>query len=140
MAIDRLIHRPVLTLSPDATCEEAAQLMRDENVGAVVVAEKGRPLGVVTDRDLVVRVMAAGDDADDVPLRKVMSGQPIFLGDQRNVDQVIATMRDQGIRRVPIVDAGGQLEGLLSLDDLLLLLSDQLGGLADTVRAEIGKG
>jgi CBS domain-containing protein len=140
MTIDRLIRRPVLTLPPDATCEEAAQLMRDENVGAVVVAEEGRPLGVVTDRDLVVRVIAAGEEAGKLMLREVMSGQPIFLGEQRNLDQVIATMQEQGIRRVPIVDAAGRLEGLIALDDLLLLLSDQLGALSDTVRAEIGKG
>jgi CBS domain-containing protein len=139
MALERMIRRPVVTLPPDATCEDAAQAMRDENVGAVVVAEEGRPLGVVTDRDLVVRVIASGQDARELLLRDVMSGDPIFLGEKRGLEQVIATMREQRVRRVPIVDAAGRLEGVVSLDDLLLLLSEQLGALAETVRAEIGK-
>jgi CBS domain-containing protein len=137
MDIDDLIRRPVHKLPPDATCQEAASLMRDENIGSVVVAEDGEPLGVVTDRDLVVRVIAAGESADKLCLRDVMSGEPIFLGDVRELDQVIATMREEGIRRMPIVDEEGQIEGLVSLDDLLLLLAEQLGSLAEVVRKEI---
>jgi CBS domain-containing protein len=137
MPIERLIRRPVKTLPPDATCEEAAKLMRDENIGAVVVADEAKPLGVVTDRDLVVRVIAAGEPPEKVQLRDVMSGEPIFLGDKRSLDQAIAAMRDRAIRRLPIIDAEGQLEGLVSMDDLLVLLIDQLSGLAQAVRKEI---
>ena len=71
--IDRLLRRPVKTLPPEATCQEAAALMRDENVGAVVVSEDRRPLGVVTDRDLVVRVVAPGEDAPRALVRDVMT-------------------------------------------------------------------
>jgi CBS domain-containing protein len=111
--------------------------MRDENIGAVVVAEEGVPLGIVTDRDLVVRVIAAGEEAHALTVGAVMSGEPIFLGDARNLDQVIATMRDQGIRRMPIVDDDGQLEGIISLDDLVVLLGEQISGLAEVVRKEL---
>jgi len=137
MDIEKLIRRPVCELPPDATCQEAASLMRDENVGAVVVAENGEPLGVVTDRDLVIRVIAAGEPADELCLRDVMSGEPIFLGDVRELDQVLATMREEGIRRIPIVNEEGQLEGLVAMDDMLLLIADQLGALAEVVRKEI---
>ena len=112
MPIERLLRRPVKTLPPDATCQEAAALMRDENVGAIVVAEENRPLGVVTDRDLVVRGLARGE-------------------------QAIAAMHDLAIRRVPIVDAEGRLRGLVSMDDLLVLLADQFSNLAHTIRKEI---
>lgn len=138
MPIERLLRRPVTTLPPDATCTDAARVMRDENIGCVVVAQEGRPLGVVTDRDLVVRVMAASEAPDKLLLRHAMSGEPVFLGGARGVDQVVGTMRDQGVRRLPIVDEGGELEGLVSLDDLVVLLSDQLATLAGTVRDEIG--
>jgi CBS domain-containing protein len=137
MPVERLLRRPVTTLPPDATCAEAARVMRDENIGCVVVAEEGRPLGVVTDRDLVVRAMAASEDPDKLLLRNVMSGEPVFLGGGRGLDQVLATMRDQGVRRLPIVDDAGQLEGLVSLDDLVVLLSEQLGTLGETVRREL---
>ncbi len=137
MSIERLIRRPVQTLPPNANCQDAAEVMRDENIGAVVVAEEGVPLGIVTDRDLVVRVIAAGEEAHALTLRAVMSGEPIFLGDARNLDQVITTMRDQGIRRMPIVDDDGQLEGIISLDDLVVLLGEQISGLAEVVRKEL---
>jgi CBS domain-containing protein len=138
MSIERLIRRPVHTLPPHATCVEAARRMRDEQIGSVVVVDDGAPLGIVTDRDIVTRVLADGADADKLELRDVMSGEPIFLGGDRNLDQVIATMRDLAIRRVPVVDEDGQLLGIVALDDLLVLLADQLSGLAAVARQEIG--
>ena len=137
MPIDSLLRRPVYTLSPDAPCREAAQLLRDAGVGCVVVAENGRPLGIVTDRDLVVRVMAAGRDPEKTPLRDVMSGEPVFLANERSLAQVFATMRQQRVRRVLVVDAHGRLEGVIALDDLLPLLADQLGDLADAIRGNL---
>jgi CBS domain-containing protein len=137
MPIKALLRRFVQTLPPDASCHEAAQLMRDENVGSVVVAEEERPLGIVTDRDLAVRVMAAGRDAQKTPLREVMSGEPVFLAEERGLDQVIAVMRQERIRRVPIVDAEGRLEGVISFDDLLPLLAGQLAELAEVIRSEL---
>lgn len=139
MPLQALLERPVETLPPDASCTEAADRMCKENVGAIVVSDAGRPLGVVTDRDIAVRVVAGGLDPRRTPLRNVMSGDPIFLSEGRSLAELIAIMRDLGVRRVPVVDAEGQLEGLLSLDDLVLLLSDQLADLAQTIRREIAR-
>jgi CBS domain-containing protein len=138
MSIDRIMQRPVVMLPPEATCAEAATLMRDENIGAVVIAESGRPLGMVTDRDLVIRVIADGMEAGKTQLRDVMSGEPIFLGGERSIEQVIAAMGSLAIRRVPVVDEAGLLCGLVSMDDMLILLADQLGDLARVIRQEIG--
>jgi CBS domain-containing protein len=135
--IESLLRRPAYTLSPDARCREAAQLLADAGVGCVVVAEEGRPVGIVTDRDLVLRVMAPGLDPEKTRLREVMSAEPVFVAKERSLDQVLATMRQQGVRRVPVVDAHGQLEGVVALDDLLPLLSDQLADLADAIRGEL---
>jgi CBS domain-containing protein len=135
--IESLLRRPVCTLPPEATCQEAAQVLRDERVGCVVVAEDERPLGIVTDRDLVLRVMAAGREPGKTPLREVMSAEPVFLTKERGFDQLLATMRQQGVRRVPVVDEAGRLEGVVSFDDLLPLLSDQLGELAEAIREEL---
>jgi CBS domain-containing protein len=135
--IEKLIQRPLRTLPPDANCVEAAVLLRDANVGAIVVEEGGRPLGVVTDRDVAVRVVAQGLEPAKTRVRDVMSGHPVYLSGERSLDQLIAAMRDLAIRRVPIVDADGKLQGLVSLDDLLILLTDQLGSLAHAIRSEI---
>ena len=140
MTIQHILRRSVKTLPPETSCAEAARLMRDDQIGCVVVSEGDRPSGVVTDRDLVVRVMAAGEDADRLALREVMSGAPVFVGDERSLDAVIRTMREQGVRRIPVVDEEGALEGIVTLDDLLVLLAEQLGSLAETVRQEIAGG
>ena len=137
MSIERIAQRRVQTLPPDATCREAATMMRDENIGTVVVAEDRRPLGIVTDRDLAIRMVADGMEPDKTPLRDVMTGEPIFVGGERSIDQVIAAMRNLAIRRVPLVDAEGDLCGLVSMDDLVMLLADQLGDLADVIREEL---
>jgi CBS domain-containing protein len=137
VSIESLLRRPVCTLPPDAPCREAAQLLRDERVGCVVVSEDERPLGIVTDRDLTVRVMAAGLDPDKTPLREAMSGEPVFLASDRGLDQLIATMRHERVRRIPIVDAEGRLEGVVTLDDLLPLLAGQLGELGEAIRGEL---
>jgi CBS domain-containing protein len=139
MPIDRLIRRPARTLGPDASCVEAAAMMRDHQIGAVVVTDDDRRvLGIVTDRDLAVRVIAAGLDPRRVALREVMSGEPIYLSRTRNVAQLLATMRELAVRRVPVVDDDGRVLGLISFDDALVLLADQLEDLAEVIRKEIG--
>lgn len=139
MPIDRLIRRPARTLGADASCVEAAAMMRDDQIGAVVVTDDDRRvLGIVTDRDLAVRVIAAGRDPKRVALREVMSGEPIYLSRTRNVAQLLATMRDLAVRRVPVVDDDGRVLGLISFDDVLVLLADQLEDLAQVIRKEIG--
>lgn len=137
MPIERLVRRPVKALGPDDSCEEAAALMRDENVGAVVVLDEGRVQGVVTDRDITVRVVAAGLGPREVPLREVMSGEPIFLSKARTLDQLVAAMRDMGVRRIPVIEDDGSVYGLVSMDDLLVLISEQLAELAQVIRKEI---
>jgi CBS domain-containing protein len=137
MGIEHLVQREVETLPPDAPCIEAARLMREGGVGCVVVTEEGRPLGVVTDRDLVLRVIALGRDPAKEPLRDIMAGEPIFLGSERRVEELLQTMSEQGVRRMPVVDEDGRLEGIVTMDDLLLVLAQQLGWLADAVRREL---
>jgi CBS domain-containing protein len=91
----------------------------------------------VTDRDIVVRVVADGEDPERTLLRDAMSGDPVFLSGERGIDQVISAMRDLAIRRVPFVDADGQLEGLVAMDDLLILLAEQFHALAQAIRKEV---
>ena len=139
MSIQKILQREVKTLPPDATCRSAAIVMRDENIGSVVASEQDLPLGIVTDRDLAIRVIADGGDAEKLLLRDIMSVEPISLGAERSLEQVQSVMRDLSIRRVPIVDDEQRLLGIVSMDDLLLLLSDQLGSLAAAVHNEISQ-
>ena len=136
-AIETLIRKPVQTLPPGASCVAAATLMRDANIGSVVVASDGEPLGVVTDRDLAIRVLAEARNPAAVPLQEVMSPYPIFLSVQRSLDDAITTMRDLGVRRLPVVDEHGHLAGIICMDDILATIARQVGHLGEAVRREI---
>lgn len=138
MSLESLLRKPLKTLPSDASCQDAALLMRDANIGCVVVvAENERPLGILTDRDLVLQIVAKGRDGKQVCVADVMSSEPIFLSLDRELSDVVHVMRDLAVRRLPVVDEEGRALGIVALDDVLLLLADQLGDLAGAVRSEL---
>jgi CBS domain-containing protein len=137
--LENLIQRPVVTLPPNASCVEAARLMGEANVGAIVVADERVPLGVVTDRDLTVRIIGEGRNPREVSLSGVMSRYPAFLSIRRSLDDAVATMRDLGVRRLPIVDDHGHLQGMLTMDDVLAMIGRQIGQLGEAIQREIGR-
>jgi CBS domain-containing protein len=137
MNIGHLVRRAVETVPPSTSCTEAARRMRDTDVGSVIVAEAGRPLGIVTDRDLVVRVLATGSDPEKLCVADVMSRKPIFVSQTRDVPYVLELMRDMAVRRIPVVDENHQLVGVVALDDVILSLSSELSAVAETIRKEL---
>ena len=137
MTVASLVQRSVQTIEPSASCQEAARKMRDMGVGSLVVAEEKRPLGIVTDRDLVIRVIARALDPAAVPAREVMSRLPIFVSHRREVPEVLELMREHGVRRVPVVDDHHELMGVVALDDVVLSLATGLAAVADTIRKEL---
>jgi CBS domain-containing protein len=136
MSLRRYIKR-VACLSPRATVVEASQEMRSKGVGTVVViSDDYQPLGLVTDRDIATRVVAERK-SPDTPLEQVMSGDVISLPEDATIQQASEAMRDRGVRRVPITDENGRVTGLISFDDLLLLLGMEIGNLASAVFTEL---
>jgi CBS domain-containing protein len=130
MSVERLIRRPVRCLPPEASCQDAAKLMQSDEIGSIVVVADGRPAGIVTDRDLVTRVLATGKAPEETSIGSIMSRAPIFLEGDRNIQRAIETMKEFAIRRLIVVDEEGFLEGLVSLDDLLQILARDLQALA----------
>jgi CBS domain-containing protein len=140
MGIEELVKKPPVALPPEAKCMEAAEVMREQNVGSIVVADGGKPLGVITDRDLVVRVMARNEDPRELTVGEVMSKDPGFVVRTRSIDAVVAVMQQLGVRRIPVVDEKGELDGLVSMDDLIVAISGQLASLAAVITNEIESG
>ena len=140
MAIGELCSRDVVFVGLNESCALAARLMREQHVGSLVVVREqgGRrvPAGVVTDRDLVVGVMALGLEPEKTLVEAVMRPEVAVVGEDEGVGRALALMRDKGVRRLPVVDAKGALVGLLAADDLIELFGEELSGLA----AVIGKG
>jgi CBS domain-containing protein len=134
MKAGELCVRDVVTAEPGDSAGEVAKRMADHNVGNVIVvvqrpAGLPRPIGIVTDRDLVVRLLARSLPAS-TPIVEVMQRDLVSAFDDDDVEHVVAKMRAHGIRRVPIIDRGGGLQGMLSLDDVLGWMRDELDAAA----------
>ncbi len=107
----------LVTVEPSATLQQTAALMKDHNIGNVLVAGDDGMHGIVTDRDLVVRALASGAGPDS-EVRTYTSTDLFTVGPDDAVAQVVALMAQRAIRRVPVVDADGQFCGIVSIGDL----------------------
>jgi CBS domain-containing protein len=140
MSTGKICNREVIVIQRDATIVEAAKLMRQFHVGALIVVEKrdGRqiPVGIVTDRDLVVEVVATELDAAVITAGDIMAAEVFTIKENTASHEAIEFMRRKTIRRLPVVDESGELTGILTLDDALQLLSEELLDLAKLVRYE----
>lgn len=138
MPVGEICNRDVIILQREDTILKAAKLMRQNHVGDVVVVEaRGGvrvPVGIVTDRDLVVEIMATGLDQTVITVGDIMVRELVTVKESTGVFETIQYMRSQAVRRVPIVDENGALVGILALDDLLELLSEELLAIAKLVR------
>ena len=131
------LSNPFVVVAQRATpLTDAARLMREHHVGSLVVVDesgKGRvPVGVLTDRDIVVTVVAREVDPRRLTVGEVMSGEPATVRAGDSAESALRLMRRHGIRRVPVVSDAGTLTGIVTLDDLLEKVAEQL---SDAVRA-----
>lgn len=132
--------RPAITVSPDATVQEAAHRMRSQKVGALVVVNTGgMPVGVLTDRDITVNVVAQGKDPASVRVGTLIRRKPTVIREDAGILDATKLMSRRGIRRLPVVSQTGKLVGIISLDDLLMLLGGELGHIASTLANELGR-
>jgi len=116
----------VLSLSPQASVREAARLMASANVAALLVAEGDRMLGIVTERDVSARVVAAGLDPDATPLSRVMTPEPRSLAPDDSISEALELMRRHSFRHLPVVDDGGHAIAMVSVRDLYAVVQNQL--------------
>ncbi len=133
--------KKVASLSPRAPVLDAAHAMSAQTVGAVVVvSDDGRPIGMLTDRDIVLRVVVAGRDPARTSLEEVMTRGTVFLSHDATFESATEIMRDCGMRRLPLVDEHGRLDGLVSLDDIVMLLGMELGNVSAALFANLSAG
>ncbi|KWK49254.1 histidine kinase [Burkholderia stagnalis] len=138
MHVGRVSTQPVESCTIDCSALELADRMRRSHVGDIVVIEyrngDAMPIGLVTDRDLVIEVMARGDDPGQVTAGQIMSRGLIVVSETEEISVALEEMRRSGIRRLPVVDDTGRLTGIVTLDDIVEYLASLLGGIV-----EVGK-
>ena len=129
----------LVVLNPDSTLLEAARAIEHNRIGAIVVQEQGRIVGIVTDRDLAVRGLGRALDPRTTTISEVMTPSPITLTPSDSFEDAIGLMQERNIRRIPLIE-GQQVVGMVTLDDLLLDEAAPLEELAAIVQAQIGEG
>ena len=136
MKIEDVCSRLVVVGLPATSVHEGARMLRENHVGALVVIDsrdRSRPKGIVTDRDMVVGVLAMGVDPDKLTVADIMSSDIVTVNPEDDVFETIRMMHGKGVRRVVVVDREGALEGIVSLDDLLELVTEGLTGLSGAI-------
>ena len=140
MNTGQLCNRNPITVRRTDELIKAAQLMREKHIGYLVVVypevADRQPVGVLTDRDIVVSVVARETDPRALRVMDVMTQDPITIGAAEPVEKALGEMRRIGVRRMPVVGQRGELIGVLSLDDVLEVLAGELQNVAGSIRTE----
>ena len=106
------------TIEPDKPVAEAARIMKQEDAGVVPVTENGRLTGMVTDRDIAIRVVAEGRDPQSTPVREVASKDLVTVDPQQDLDEALRLMAQHQVRRLPVVEEDGRLVGVVAQADV----------------------
>jgi len=110
--------------SPHMSLLEASQIMRDGDFGVLPIGENDRLMGMITDRDIVVRAVAEGKDPKNVPVREIMSPKVLYCYEDQTLEEIAQNLGDNQIRRLPVLNRQKRLVGILSLSDLALADAD----------------
>ncbi len=136
MPIHDLARTEVVTASPDTSVPELATQMHEENVGSVVITNDAHPVGIVTDRDIAMRVAANGNHPNDHTAEDVMSSDLCLADENGGFYDAAQMMSENGVRRLPICNDNGELTGIITADDLSELLADEHQQLASVIQAQ----
>jgi len=142
MKIKDVMTRGVEVVRPDATLQEAAAKMKSLDVGPVPVCENDRVLGIITDRDIVVRAVAEGRDARTTRVEDVMTREVFSCGEEDDVKDAAKTMKQRQIRRLVVLTADKRLAGIVSLGDIAVDTGDDKmsGDVLEKVSQGVGAG
>ena len=136
MKVKDMMHKGAEFVAPNATLQQVALKMRDYDVGAIPVCEAGKPIGIVTDRDVTIRALANGKDVSKLTAKDVMSKKVISCRDTEAAEDAIRIMEKNRVRRLPVLDQAQKLVGMVSLGDISHALSqDRTGEVTKAVSA-----
>jgi CBS domain-containing protein len=137
MSIQEVCTYEVVTTTKSTLIKEAAKLMKKNNIGNIVVVESEKPVGILTDRDIVTKVFADDKDANGIRVSDVMSSNLLVLKKDQGIKEAIDAMCNKGVRRAPIVDDNNKLCGIATVDDLLPLIANELHSVAKLVCKQV---
>jgi CBS domain-containing protein len=141
VSVGIICSRSVDIADADETIQAAAQRMHERKVGTLVILDRAnKPVGILTDRDLVIRAVSQGKDPRQTHVGDVMTPDPKVLSEAAPIEQALSLMRSGSFRRIPVTGSDGTLVGLISLDDILSLLSEGFAQVGSLVEKEMPEG
>ncbi|MDN7024634.1 CBS domain-containing protein [Methanoculleus sp. FWC-SCC1] len=137
MTLEECCREEVVVVSSETTATDMARVMESRNVDSVIIVSgENKPLGIVTDRDLAVRIVARGEDPGTVRARDIMSGDLVTFSEGTGIYQAIEQMTRRGIRRMPITGRDGRLVGIITLDDIIRLIGEEMSKIAGNIEKQ----
>jgi CBS domain-containing protein len=140
MSLQNYCQKPVIRVAPDTNITEACQLMEQNNVGCLIAEREGRLCGIVTDRDIALRVAGAKRDPDKTMVKDIMTPDPIRISVDKDLHHLTAMMHAYHVRRVPIVNGFDTTLGIVTLDDLIAQLGDEMSEIGKAISEEFPQG
>lgn len=133
MSLQQFCARAVVTIAPDQPITEACRLLQDKNVGCVVATVDDKVQGILTDRDIALKVAGERKDSQRTTVGEIMSPNPARISVDKNLQDLITVMHTHHVRRVPIVDGRDKVLGIVTLDDLLILLGGEMADMGEGI-------
>jgi predicted transcriptional regulator len=118
MKVKDAMHAGVTWVEPDTRVAELARRMRDEDIGSIPIGENDRLVGMVTDRDIVIKGLADGRDVDSLTARDVMTGPILYCRAEEEVEDAVRIMEEHEVRRLPVINENKRMVGMLSMGDI----------------------
>jgi CBS domain-containing protein len=140
MSLETYCKKPVVKISPETNISEACRLLKENNVGCLVADGDGKLRGIVTDRDIALKVTGERRDPEKTQVDEIMSRDLIRISVDKDLWQLTALMHAYHVRRVPIVNGYDKTLGIVTLDDLIALLGDEMSELGKAISEEFPKG
>ncbi len=140
MSLENYCKKPVVKISPETNILEACRLLKENNVGCLIAENEGKLRGIVTDRDIALKVIGKQRDPQKTKVEDIMSRDPIRISVDKDLRQLTALMHAFHVRRVPIVNGYDKTLGIVTLDDLIALLGDEMSELGKAISEEFPKG
>ena len=143
MSVAEICNREVVSVEKNTSIVEASKIMRNTHTGSLVIVDaegkESKPLGIITDRDLVIEVIAKEADLESVTVGDIMGPELLTARENDGIWETILRMRAMGVRRLPVINTKGFLMGILSMDDLLEFLASELSDLAKLIKREANR-
>ncbi|HSG31838.1 MAG TPA: CBS domain-containing protein [Thermodesulfobacteriota bacterium] len=136
MSISSFCNKEVICVEMGTSIEQVGNLMEEKNIGCVVVIDSGKPCGLVTDRDILIRVINRGLSPAETYVDDVMSELVMTLDEDMGLHEALEKVKGMSVRRFPVTDKSGNLKGIVTLDDIIYLLGKEMYDVASIIKSE----